>query len=55
MGKEDERHLANEIYVVAADVMYHKHCFVNFFKSTSSGNFKRDRLIESIIIVMEKI
>lgn len=55
-GKEVEKRLANVIDVVAADVIYHKHCFVNFFKSTSSGNLKRGRpQNESIMIVMDKI
>jgi len=55
-GKEVEKRLANEIDVVAADVIYHKHCFVNFFKSSSSGNLKRGRpQNESIMVVMEKI
>jgi len=55
-GKKVEKRLINEIDVVAADVIYHKHCFVNFFKSSSSGNLKRGRpQNESIMIVMDKI
>jgi hypothetical protein len=49
--------LANEIYVVAVNVIYLKLCLVNFLKSSSSGNSKRGMLQNyyGIIMVTKKM